>query len=136
MENATTVLQQGIHGHFSFWEVHLKSCADLAPGVDNHDLTDGLPGLCQLMSSDKVFAVLRRFDNLAIRNLVHLQTELGELERRLSALDEEDRKAKSQERMSGPNSWPHDSKAEMGNIVLQIREKIQLYRMWLRSAKI
>lgn len=88
----------------------------------------GLPDLCNFMSSDKVFAVFRRFDNLAIRNLLCLQSELSQLEDRLAQLDSEDQLSGSQDRIKNLHSWPDDQNEERKQIIADVRVKLQIYR--------
>lgn len=80
------------------------------------------------MSSDKVFLILRRFDRLAMRNLLCLQAELCELERRLEHLDSEDRSSQSPERIQKLRSWVNDDNEERKQILLSVREKLDVYR--------
>ncbi|KAH0551488.1 hypothetical protein GP486_007298 [Trichoglossum hirsutum] len=51
-----------------------------------------LPSLAAFIASDPELAVYRRFDRLATRNLLYLQSELLHLESKLDGFDEEDRK--------------------------------------------
>ena len=53
---------------------------------------DGFPSLAAFMASDRdgTAMILKRFDRLAARNLLTLQSELAELESRLDRFDRED----------------------------------------------
>ena len=66
--------------------------------VPAHEGKD-IPSLTSFMCSDKVFLIFRRFDNLAVRNLLFLQAELAQLERRLEQLDGQDRQSGDPERV-------------------------------------
>jgi hypothetical protein len=55
---------------------------DVELGSNSLRPLDGFPSLAQFISSDpdRTSLVFRRFDNLAARNLLYLQSELAELE--------------------------------------------------------
>ena len=50
----------------------------------------GYASLSQFIASDKTLCIFRRFDALAIRNLLYMQDELCEIEQQLGELDEAD----------------------------------------------
>lgn len=56
-------------------------------------LPDGHPSLAGVMASDRdrTIMVFKRFDRLTARNLLYLQSELAELQKRLEEYDERDR---------------------------------------------
>ena len=57
--------------------------------------THGYPSLAAFMASDRDRAapfIFKRFGRLSARNLLHLESELAELECRLDALDEQDKR--------------------------------------------
>ena len=53
---------------------------------------EGYPTFAEFIAKDKDAAIYRRFENLRARNLLYLQDELHELERKLEELDEKDAK--------------------------------------------
>lgn len=54
---------------------------------------DGFPSLAAFIASDRdgTTAIYKRFNRLAARNLLALQSELAEIEAKLDRLDEEDK---------------------------------------------
>ena len=50
----------------------------------------GYKSLSEFIASDKAVCIFRRFDTLAVRNLLYMQDELCEIEQQLIALDEVD----------------------------------------------
>lgn len=57
---------------------------------------DGFPSLAHFIASDKdgTSAIFKRFNRLAARNLLILQSELAELEARLDEYDREDQETR------------------------------------------
>ncbi len=55
----------------------------------------GYASLSQFITSDKALCIFRRFDALAIRNLLYMQDELCEIEQQLGKLDDADMVSKS-----------------------------------------
>jgi hypothetical protein len=55
---------------------------------------NGFPSLAAFVASDadKTTLIFKRFDRLAARNLLHLQSELARLQKKLDSLDEGTRK--------------------------------------------
>ena len=62
-----------------------------ATGMAHHHLT-GFPSLAAFIASDrdKTAAIFKRFNRLAARNLLHLQSELAELQARQDKLDQQE----------------------------------------------
>jgi hypothetical protein len=58
----------------------------------------GFPSLAEFIASDrdKTTLIFKRFDRLAARNLLHLQSELARLQKQLDDLDEKDGSSMSQ----------------------------------------
>jgi hypothetical protein len=56
------------------------------------DYVPGFPSLAAFIASDrdKTTLIFKRFDRLAARNLLHLQSELARLQKQLDNLDEKD----------------------------------------------
>ena len=99
----------------------------------------GYPSLAAFIASDRDRSthIYRRFDRLATRNILYLQSELAELEDQQDKYDAEDLKRTTQEKKSAGNwrvfkekaSEPGDvkEKARM-ELVKEIEEKIKRYR--------
>ena len=99
----------------------------------------GYPSLAAFIASDcdKSIAIYRRFDRLAARNLLYLQSELVELEARQDALDAEDLRGTLEDKKSA-RDWQtlRSRAAEPGNtrekerldLSVEIRKKIKEYR--------
>ncbi len=66
---------------------------------------DGFPSLAAFMASDrdKTALIFKRFDRLAARNLLCLQSELAELESQLDQFDRDDQR--SQDTMQSLRNW-------------------------------
>ena len=99
----------------------------------------GYSSLAALIASDhtKSTSIYRRFDRLAARNLLYLQSDLAELETRQDALDAEDFRASTVEKESARNWETLKDRAENGGhgrdkirleVALKIREKLKEYR--------
>jgi hypothetical protein len=80
--------------------------------------------------------VFRKFDNLAARNLLYLQCELIELERRLRVLDDEARQSMDMELRQSARTWESfvanakEREQEKSRMILvkEIRLKLEEYR--------
>lgn len=99
----------------------------------------GYAALATFIASDKDKStqIYRRFDRLAARNLLYLQSEVAELERLQDELDREDASATEEEKQCGTNleilkkraAEPDGEKEKKRFDVLQrTREKITEYR--------
>jgi hypothetical protein len=99
----------------------------------------GYPSLAAFIASDKdkSTAIYRRFDRLSARNLLHLQSEVAELEARQDAFDDKDFRANPDEKGVSSNWAAFSAKAtekdnvrekERMDLVHEIREKIKEYR--------
>lgn len=115
----------------------------MQPEIENRSFKrylTGYPSLAAFIASDKdkSTAICRRFDRLAARNLLHLQSELAELEARQDAFDEEDYLHGTTEQKGVLSNWRefcrkaaeannHREKERM-DLALEIREKIKEYR--------
>jgi hypothetical protein len=86
----------------------------------------GYPSLAAFIASDKnkSTAIYRRFDRLGSRNLLHLQSELAELEARQDALDAQDLKSATVDEKGDLRDWAiFTEKAKDDN---NVREKARL----------
>ncbi|KAF2666786.1 hypothetical protein BT63DRAFT_427199 [Microthyrium microscopicum] len=100
----------------------------------------GYPSLTRFITSDhdRTTLVFRRFDDLAVRNLLYLQSELAELKKKQESFDEEDRSIKAGREMKGcAMSWlksqemakAGDAKQqERVDLAKDIRVKLKEYR--------
>jgi len=94
----------------------------------------GYPSFAEFLASDpdKTTVVFRRFDRLSARNLLHMQSELCELEARQDALDERDRKGSTEDKQFARN-WEEARKNLTGRqtervaLALDIRNKLKEY---------
>jgi hypothetical protein len=99
----------------------------------------GYPSLAAFIASDKSksTAIYRRFDRLGARNLLHLQSELTELEARQDALDAQDLKTATVDEKGDLRDWAvFTEKAKDDNnvrekarmaLMKEIREKVKEY---------
>ena len=90
--------------------------------------TGGYSSLSSFMSSDKVFNIFRRFENLSTHNLLFLQDELCELEGRLSDIDKADLESGTHDKLVSLHSRRHDANDARKAIMSQLRVKIGEYR--------
>lgn len=110
--------------------------SDLENGIKIRRLL-GYPSFAEFIASDrdKSTVVFRRFDRLSARNLLHLQSELCELETRQDALDEKDRKASTEEKRFARNWEEARENAKQGRsqrerveLAMEIRAKLREYK--------
>jgi hypothetical protein len=92
---------------------------------------DGYGKVAELMSTHDEFAVLRRFRNLNMRNLLYLQAEIAHLEEELDELAERG-SVDPALRYHGRDWWSlanddNESSQEHWQKVLHLREKLDLY---------
>lgn len=100
---------------------------------------NGYPSLANFIATDKDHstAIYRRFDRLSARNLLHLQSELCELEARQDKLDAEDFRGTIEQKGVLSNwavfcakaSQPENEREKLRmDLAKEIREKIKEYR--------
>ena len=107
-----------------------------------NDYAKGYPSLAGFIASDpdKTTSIYRRFDRLAARNLLYLQSELVELEAQQDELDAQDfshvtttsekesaRNWKTMKDRAGQEGYPREK--ERLRLAKEIREKIKEYSM-------
>jgi hypothetical protein len=80
---------------------------DLEKGTDPPHYLIGYPSLAEFIASDpdQTSAIFKRFRRLAARNLLHLQSELAELQAKQDNLDELQRHEKGTTKQYSRN-WP------------------------------
>ena len=96
---------------------------------------DGYPTFAEFIAKDKDAAIYRRFENLSARNLLYLQSELHELERKLEELDEKDAKdIDNEDAQQAARLWtyfdkdPSDQGLARRTLQAEIKAKIKEYR--------
>jgi uncharacterized protein DUF6594 len=94
----------------------------------------GYPSLAAFIASDKdkSTAIFKRFDRLAARNLLYLQSDLAELQAKLDDYDEDDRNGSLTIKESARNWEAFKQRTATDNIermrlVLELRCKIKEY---------
>jgi len=83
---------------------------------------DGFPSLAAFMASDwdRTAMIFKRFDRLAARNLLCLQSELAELEAQLDQFDREDQE--NLQTMQSLRNWKaYRERGEIGRMELMAR---------------
>lgn len=99
---------------------------------------DGYPSLAAFIASDRdgSAAIFKRFNRLAARNLLLLQSELADLEARLDQMDEDDKE--NREAMQSLRNW--DKYKERANVepermalTTQLRKLMKEYSMSPRT---
>ena len=88
----------------------------------------GYAALADMISSDKVFCIFRRFESLSTRNLLCLQDEIAELESHLQLLDLDDFQSGNNIAMYSLHSRRHDRNEERKALMRQVEKKIYKYR--------
>ncbi|PMD33863.1 hypothetical protein L207DRAFT_498390 [Hyaloscypha variabilis F] len=98
---------------------------------------EGYPQIAQFMSEHKELGILRRFGELNMLTLLHLQAELMHLEEAYSRLSEADEKSSSRAYRS--RDWwsltqlDCNGNREQWDLLLQIRETLDKYNRQLRQ---
>jgi hypothetical protein len=88
----------------------------------------GYAALADMIASDKVFCIFRRFESLSTRNLLYLQDEIAELESCLQLLDLDDFHSGIDIDMYSLHSRRHDRNEERKALMKQVDKKIYKYR--------
>ncbi|CAG7561059.1 unnamed protein product [Fusarium equiseti] len=99
---------------------------------------DGYPSLSYFIASDKdgTSAIFKRFNRLAARDLLILQSELAELEAKLDSFDEEDRT--SRESLQALRNWKdykarNEEDSERRKVLQQIHNTLKEYTLVFES---
>jgi hypothetical protein len=101
-----------------------------APPMDSP--IEGYPQIAELMSNHRELAILRKFNNLSMLNLLHMQAELMHLEEKYYQLSQNDEKHSTRAYRS--RDWwsltqlDCEGNREQWELVLEIREKLKEYR--------
>lgn len=109
---------------------------------------EGYNKLASLMGACPEVAILRRFGSLNARNLLYLQAELVALEDSLRACTERNKASSDADRAASARDWytlsrlgstgNNSSDVDAGEewrTMLEIREKLKEYSLWLSSNK-
>ena len=87
----------------------------------------GYKSLSDFIASDKAVCIFRRFDALAVRNLLHIQDELCEVEQQLAALDEADMVSEKYTDLYSLHSRRHDGNEARVNLMVKSAAKLKDY---------
>ncbi|EKJ71801.1 hypothetical protein FPSE_08069 [Fusarium pseudograminearum CS3096] len=95
---------------------------------------DGFPSLANFIASDRdgTSTIFKRFNRLAARNLLNLQSELAELEAKLDAFDDQDRE--SRESLQSLRNWKdfktrNGEDSERRKLLRDIKSTLKEYSM-------
>ena len=102
----------------------------------------GYPEFAKFLCSDRDFFIFRKFNELAVRNLLYLQDELAELEEKLRTMDTRDAQNENPRTKWNLRSRRDDNNIERRVLMKQIETKLQSYRessfrrpkSWLQSS--
>lgn len=96
---------------------------------------DGFPSLASFIASDRdgTSTIFKRFNRLAARNLLILQSELADLEAKLDEYDSED-KSKGAEALQSLRNWEdyktrNDKESDRIKLLEKIRTTLKEYSM-------
>jgi hypothetical protein len=101
---------------------------------------EGYPQIVRLMGQHEELAILRKFNNLSLQNLLYMQAELMHLEENYEIISKRD--ADSPNRPFKSRDWwsltqPDDEgKTEQWDAVLEIRAALEKYRKHLSSTNL
>ena len=111
-----------------------------------HLTMEGYTRLASLMGACPEVAILRRFGSLNARNLLYIQAELVALEGSLQACTEGNNASNDSDRVASARDWytlsrlgsssNNSSDVDAGEewrTMLEIREKLKEYSLWLSS---
>jgi hypothetical protein len=114
--------------------------SDVEASVPTIRALDGFPSLAEFIASDAdhTSLVFKRFDKLAARNLLYLQSELAELQARQNEFDAQDRSfehggremkecAMHWERFKEAAQGGDEKQKERMELVMEIRRKLKEY---------
>jgi hypothetical protein len=109
---------------------------DLEIGMTEMQYVKGYPSLASFISSDKdrSTAIYRRFDGLAARNILYLQSELAELEAQQKMFDAEDVNGSMLDKTCARNwsdfkriSFENEKQKERMQLAMDIRKTLKEY---------
>ena len=109
------------------------ACINTALAMDTttfNDIPPGYPRHAALASRDKAYCLFRKFLTLNCRNLLHLQSEMIDLESQLQKVDKNLGEDEDQRRLEfiALKSWSAFSQnEERARLFSEIRSKLQLY---------
>jgi hypothetical protein len=115
---------------------------DLEIGITEIQYVKGYPSLASFISSDKdrSTAIYRRFDGLAARNILYLQSELAELEARQRIFDAEDVNGSMLDKACARNwsdfkriSLEDEKQKERMQLAMDIRRTLKEYSQFVHA---
>ncbi len=96
---------------------------------------EGYPSFAEFIAKDKDAAIYRRYESLSARNLLYQQSEIHELERQATELDEEEAKnIENENTQQAARRWSHyvNDESEQGRarraLLDKIKVKMKAYR--------
>ncbi|KAI9660683.1 MAG: hypothetical protein M1821_010035 [Bathelium mastoideum] len=110
---------------------------DIEAPVKRQQYISGFPSLADFIASDedRTTAIYKRFDRLAARNLLHLQSELAELQARQDEYDDEDNRSRDKEQKQALRNWnAFKIRAEADPSRLELAEEIRIKMKRYRKA--
>jgi Family of unknown function (DUF6594) len=87
----------------------------------------GYASLARFIASDKALCIFRRFDALAMRNLLYMQDELCEIEQQISELDDADIASGLYVNLYSLHSRRFDKNEERVALIQKSAEKLRIY---------
>jgi hypothetical protein len=121
-----------------WWPIHNNNMAEAHRDIEMHqrkNFVNGYPSLAAFIASDRdnSTSIYRGYHRLASRNLLYLEAELFELEKRQDELDEEDLRGDLTAKQYA-RDWPTLNSSdnprcrERRELLDKIRDKIKEYR--------
>lgn len=106
--------------------------ANNIPVPESQEPLGGYASLSQFIASDKTLCIFRRFDALAIRNLLYIQDELCEIEQQLDKLDKADMASKVYVDLFSLHSRRFDKNAKRVMLIQKAAETLKSYgKSWI-----
>lgn len=106
--------------------------ANSIPVPEPQEPRGGYASLSQFIASDKTLCIFRRFDALAIRNLLYIQDELCEIEQQLGELDKADMTSKVYVDLYSLHSRRSDKNKKRVTLMQKAAETLRRYgKSWI-----
>ena len=91
------------------------------------ELRGGYASLSKFITSDHSLFIFRRFDSLAVRNLLYMQDELCEIEQQINELDESDMVSKCDEDLYSLHSRRFDENQRRVALMQKFAQVLKRY---------
>lgn len=110
-----------------------KASAEAVNNMNDSEGMAGYPKLARLMSLEPDTAIIRRFGDLNMLNILRLQAELHDMERELKQTREEDAKSNDAIRTAYNKDfrlmrdWQETGDSEQYDLLIRIGSKLQEY---------